>query len=118
VFPTPRALARSYMEPYIDYTGEVRAYAVVDLRVLGSYDWRLSTRNVWKVEQVLLDYPHRPIRLRPATVRRLREWYRRFRAAYPDLKPVAYPGRERWTPLPSACRAAEGLDVEGGPWRR
>jgi len=106
------------MEPYIDYTGEVRAYAVVDLRVLGQYDWRLSTKNVWKVEQVLLDYPHRPIRLPAPTVRRLRAWYRRFRATYPEVKPVAYQGRERWTPLPAACRAAEGLDVEGGPCGR
>ena len=42
--------------------GRVTGYAVVDLRTLGDYDWRLSERNVWKVERVLLDYPHRPIR--------------------------------------------------------
>ena len=34
VFGTARALARSYMEPYIDHTGGVRAYGVADLRVL------------------------------------------------------------------------------------
>jgi hypothetical protein len=117
-FRTARELARSYLEPYVDYSGDVRAYAVVDLRRLGTYDWRFSTKNMWKVEQMLLDYPHRPIRLPEAKVRRLRSWYRRFRAAYPELKPVAYPSRERWTELPAACRAAEGLDVEGGPWRR
>ena len=35
VFASARALASSYLEPYIDYSGDIRAYAVVDLRVLG-----------------------------------------------------------------------------------
>src|SRR5919198_5687386 len=61
LFATPRALALSYYEGYIDFTGRVKAYAVVDLRVLGDYDWRLSPKNVWKVEQLLLDWPHRKI---------------------------------------------------------
>jgi len=55
LFATPRALALSYFESYIDFTGRIKAYAVVDLRVLGNYDWRLSTKNVWKVEQMLLE---------------------------------------------------------------
>ena len=45
MFATPRALALSYFEPYIDFTGGVKGYAVVDLRVLGGYDWRLSERT-------------------------------------------------------------------------
>ena len=55
VFATPRALALSYQVPYVDFTGAIKAYAVVDLRVLGRYDWRLSTANLWKVEQMLLN---------------------------------------------------------------
>ena len=47
------------MDPYIDLTGRVTGYAVVDLRVMGNYDWRLADTNVWKVERMLLDYPHR-----------------------------------------------------------
>jgi len=116
VFASARALASSYLEPYIDFSGDIRAYAVVDLRVLGGYDWRLSTNNVWKVEQMLIDHPHRPLRLAAPRVRRLRAWYRRFREAYPGVKPVDYPGRERWTPLPAECRAGEGLTVPGDPW--
>ena len=42
VFATPRALALSYVDPYVDFTGRVTGYTVVDLRVLGDYDWRLS----------------------------------------------------------------------------
>ena len=63
VFRTARDLALSYVEPYVDFTGRITGYAVVDLGLLGSYDWRLSERSVWKVERLLLDYPHRPIRL-------------------------------------------------------
>ena len=61
IFATPRALALSYFDPYIDFTGRIKAYAVVDLRVLGDYDWRLSAKNVWKAETVLLEWPHRAI---------------------------------------------------------
>ena len=55
VFATPRALALSYFEGYIDFTGRIKAYAVVDLRVLGRYDWRLSASNIWKAERLLLE---------------------------------------------------------------
>jgi hypothetical protein len=101
VFATPRALAVSYLDPYIDFTGRITGYAVVDLRMLGDYDWRLSEQNVWKVERVLLDYPHRPIRSSDRRVDRLRARYRAFRARYPGRKPLEYRGREKWTELPS-----------------
>ena len=104
VFATPRALALSYVDPYIDFTGRVEAYAVVDLRVLGNYDWRLSDTNVWKVERLLLDWPHRRIR---SSDRRADWWrvrYRAFREAH-DYKPWKfYPRRDRWTPLPRDIR--------------
>ena len=63
VFRSLRRLAESYFEGFIDKTGCLQAYGVVDLRVLGSYNWRLSTGNVWKVERMLFDIPHRPIRV-------------------------------------------------------
>ena len=101
VFATPRALARSYMDPYVDFTGRVTGYVVVDIAALmGDYDWRLTDTNVWKVERVLLDHPHRPLASSGERVRRLRARYRAFRAAHPGRKPVFYRGRERWTPLP------------------
>lgn len=101
VFATPRALALSYVDPYIDFTGRVTAYAVVDLRVLGRYDWRLATTNVWKVEQILLDWPHRPLRMSDARAERWRARYRAFRAAH-GYKPWKwYGGRDRWSPLPA-----------------
>lgn len=102
VFATPRALALSYVDPYIDFTGRIKGYAVVDLRVaLGAYDWRLAETNVWKAEQVLLDWPHRRIRSSDRRIDALRRRYRAFRAAH-DYRPwKMYRGREAWTPLPA-----------------
>jgi hypothetical protein len=100
VFRTARDLALSYIEGYIDFTGRITGYAVVDLRILGDYDWRLSERNVWKVERVLLDHPHRPIRSSDARIERLRARYRAFKAQFPDRKPLYYAGMETWSELP------------------
>ena len=108
VFARPRDLALSYVDPYVDFTGRVTAYAVADLRDLGDYDWRLSERNVWKVERYLLEYPHRPIRTSDARFEKLRAAYRAFRAANPGRKPTDYRGRERWTELPSEFTKAKG----------
>lgn len=101
VFRTPRALAASYMDAYVDDTGRVQAFAVVNLaEEMGRYDWRLSERNVWKVEQMLIDYAHRPLTMSDARYRRLLANYRAFRAANDGLKPLYYRGRESWAPLP------------------
>jgi hypothetical protein len=101
VFATPRALALSYVDSYIDFTGRLTGYAVVDLRELGDYDWQLSETNIWKVERYLLEYPHRPIRSSDTRIDRLRRYYRAYRARYPHLKPIyCYEGRDAWTELP------------------
>ncbi len=100
VFARPRDLALSYVDPYIDFTGRITAYAVVDLGLLGDYDWRLATTNVWKVERFLLEYPHRSIRSSDQRIDRLRAWYRWYRAEHGRKPVVEYRGRERWTELP------------------
>ena len=95
VFATPRALALSYFDPYIDFTGRVTGYAVVDVaREMDPYDWRLADTNIWKVERMLLDRPHRRIESSNRRVNKLRDWYRAFRKAH-GRKPVSYRGRER-----------------------
>jgi hypothetical protein len=100
VFSSPRNLALSYVDPYVDFTGRITAYAVVDLRVMGTYDWRLSDKNVWKVERALLDWPHKPIHTSDRRVDRLRRRYREFMRRSHGRKPVYYKGRDRWTALP------------------
>jgi hypothetical protein len=100
LFATPRALALSYVESYVDLTGGIKAYAVVDLRVMGDYDWRLSEKNVWKVEQMLLDWPHRPLIPSREKIAAMRLRYRRFLDAHGYKPWKYYKGRERWTALP------------------
>ncbi len=99
VFRTLRQLALTYVDPYIDKTGCVKAYGAVDLRVLDPYDWRLSDGNVWKVERQLFEIPHRPIRVSRARVSRLRRRYFAFLEAHGGRKPVYY-DRRTWTPIP------------------
>jgi hypothetical protein len=100
-FRSPRALARSYYDGYVDYTGRLRGFGVADLRkTLPNYDWRLSDKNVWKVEEMLLEWPHRRIRTSRSRTARLRRRYREFRAAHGYKPWKYYKGRERWTELP------------------
>jgi hypothetical protein len=99
-FSTPRALALSYFDPYIDLTGRITGYVVVDLAaMMGDYDWRLAETNVWKVERMLLEYPHRRITSSDQRVNRLRQRYRDYLARF-GRKPIYYPRRDRWTELP------------------
>ena len=104
VFATPRALALSYFDGYIDFTGRIKAYAVVDLRVLAPYDWRLAEGNIWKVERMLLEWPHRRIASSDRRVDRLRRRYRAFRDAHGYKPWKYYRGRDRWTALPPEFR--------------
>jgi hypothetical protein len=85
VFRTSRALALSYVDAYVDYSGRIKGYAVADLRELGTYDWRFSPRSVWKAERFLLEYPHHRITPASGRTRALRQRYRAFRAAHDDM---------------------------------
>jgi hypothetical protein len=100
VFLTPKALARSYVDPYVDFTGRVTGYAVVDLRILGNYDWRLADTNVWKVERMLLEHAHRPLHSSDKRFEQLRARYVAFRQRHGGRKPLFYRGRDRWTEIP------------------
>ena len=104
VFRTLRDLALSYVEPYVDRTGAVKAYGAVDLRALGDYDWRIATHNVWKVERLLFEIPHRPIRTSRERIDRLRRRYVAYLDAHGGRKPLYY-DRRAWTALPQEYAA-------------
>lgn len=100
IFHTARALAMSYADPYVDHTGRVRGYGVMNLEAaMGRYDWRLASGNVWKVERMLIDCPHRRIRTSNARYTRLKIRYARYREQY-GHKPIYYANRHTWTPIP------------------
>jgi hypothetical protein len=101
-FRSPRALAKSYYDGYVDDTGRVKGFGLADMRTtMGGYDWRLSTKNVWKVEQMLIDLPHKKIRSSDRRYRQLLRKYKAYRAANNGRKPIYYRGREKWEPLPA-----------------
>jgi hypothetical protein len=99
VFRTPRALAMSYFDPYIDPTGCITGYALVDLRALGRYDWRFSPRNLRAVERFLVRIRHRRIKVSRRRVHEMRVRYNEYRAKF-GKKPLFYRGRETWTEIP------------------
>ena len=105
-FRSLRALARSYYDGYVDYTGRLKGFGLADLSTtLAGYDWRLSTKNVWKVERMLIDFPHKKIKSSDRRYRQLLKKYMEYRASHDDRKPVYYRGREKWEPLPQEFRS-------------
>jgi hypothetical protein len=102
VFRSPRTLAMSYVEGYVDYTGRLLGYGVCNLdEALPMYDWRFSTRNIWKVENLLIAWPHKKFKTSTRRYRALLKYYKEYRATHNDQKPWRHlRGRETWTPLP------------------
>jgi len=102
LYASPRALARSYYDPYVDYTGRVKGFGVANLNdALPDYDWRLTKRNAWKVERMLIDWPHKKFATSIRRYRVLLRKYRAYRLANDDRKPIYYRGRDKWEPLPA-----------------
>lgn len=97
VFRGIRDLVWSYFDPYVDFTGRITGYQLVDLRVLGNYDWRLARTNVWKVENYLIEIPHRALRSSDDRYRRLLARFRDYKRRHPTGPVVEiYRNRERW----------------------
>ena len=101
VFRSLRDLARSYSAPFIDTTGRVKGYGLLDLRTLPTGQWRLARGNVFHVEDALNANAHHRL---PTPEREHRHWKARFDAwweahgrpahewpAFPD-----YPHRDAW----------------------
>ena len=97
VFRGIRDLVWSYFDPYVDLTGRITGYQLVDLRALGRYDWRLALTNIWKVEKYLLEIPHRRLRSSDRRYLRLLARFREYRKRH-RRGPVVeiYRNRQRW----------------------
>jgi hypothetical protein len=101
VFRSPRALAMSYVDGYVDYTGRLLGYGVCNLaEALPDYDWRLTTKNVWKVENLLIKWPHKKFKTSTARYRAVKKYYVEYREKYGDKPWRHLRGRDQWTPLP------------------
>ena len=96
VFRRVRDLVMSYVDPYVDRSGRIIGYAVADLDELGTYDWRLSEKNVWKVERYLQEIPHREIRTSEKRYQQNLKRYHRFHDRYPGRSPDYFRTRSIW----------------------
>jgi hypothetical protein len=99
-FRSVRALAMSYIDEYVDATGCIEGYAYVDLRKLPGINWRFSEKNLWRLQQALIDLPHKRIRVPRRRLKRMRSKYLAYREAHGGKKPLFYRGRKNWTELP------------------
>ena len=97
VFRSIRDLVWSYFDPYVDLTGRITGYQLVDLRVLDGYDWRLASTNIWKVENYLIEIPHRRLRSSNRRYLSLLARFRDYRRRHPRGPVVEiYRGRQHW----------------------
>ena len=71
VYRSLRDLAWSYFDPYVDQSGMITAYQLVNLDDSKS-PWRFSKRHVWKAENYLLEIKHRKLKASKARHERLK----------------------------------------------
>ncbi len=86
VFRTLKALAQSYIEPYIDKSGRIKAFQIADLDEMGA-NWRASTQNVFKIENFLIELPHQKLITPERTYQRC---FKNYKAIGPILKGPSY----------------------------
>ena len=96
VYRSLRALALSYFDPFVDFTGRLKGYGVTNLYDLGNYDWRFSPRKMTKIENHLREMPHNPIRSSDARYEKLLARFRQYKKRYPDRSPGYYDNRSTW----------------------
>jgi hypothetical protein len=96
VYRSLRDLAWSYFDPFVDFSGRLKGYAVTSLYSLGDYDWRFSPRNMRKIEDHLRAIPHRQMRSSDARYQKLLARYHRYKKRFPDRSPSYYDSRARW----------------------
>ena len=96
VYRSLRQLAMSYVDPYVDGSGRIMAYGVLDLRTLRRVNWRLSSRNVWAVEQALIEMPHKRLKTSDRRYRAMLRRYLAFREQHPDRPATFYASRRHW----------------------
>jgi hypothetical protein len=74
-FKNLKALVMSYYEPFVHReTAKIVGYSLVNLNDSGT-DWRFSKRNLWKLEQFVVNSTHTPL---PTSDRLQQKHYRRL----------------------------------------
>lgn len=74
IYESPRHLAQSYLDPYVDKSGRITAYQCFHLDETQT-NWRNAKGNVWPAETYLLKAKHSPINISEPRYRRLKKNY-------------------------------------------
>jgi len=85
IYRSVRDLAWSYVDPFVDKTGRVKGYGVLDLS--DTPRWRASRGHVWDVERRLYAMPHEKLRASDARHRRVKARYLAWKEKHPDREP-------------------------------
>jgi len=93
VYRSLRQLVMSYVDPYVDGSGRILGYGVLDLRTLRHTNWRLSARNVWAVERALIEMPHEKLKTSDRRYATMLRQYLAFRKKHPDRPATFYANR-------------------------
>jgi phosphatidylserine/phosphatidylglycerophosphate/cardiolipin synthase-like enzyme len=96
VYRSLRDLAWSYFDPFVDFSGRLKGFAVTNLYDLGDYDWRFSPRNMSRIEDHLRTIPHREMRSSDRRYEKLLARYHRYKKRFPDRSPSYYDSRPKW----------------------
>jgi hypothetical protein len=96
VYRSLRDLAWSYFDPFVDFSGRLKGYALTSLYELGDYDWRFSPRHMRKIEDHLRAIPHQQMRSSEERYQKLLTRYHRYKKRYPDRSPSYYDSRTKW----------------------
>ena len=96
IFRNLRQLVWSYFDPYVDMTGRITGYGLTNLYDLGNYDWRFSSRNLWKVENHLREIPHKPLKSSDRRYQQLFKRYKEFRKVHTNGSPNYFDNRGEW----------------------
>lgn len=96
IYRSLRQLVMSYVDPYVDGSGRILGYGVLDLRTLRRTNWRLSERNVWAVEQALIEMPHTKLKTSDRRYHAMLRQYLAFRTKHPDRPATFYANRHEW----------------------
>jgi hypothetical protein len=96
VYRSLRQLVMSYVDPYVDGSGRILGYGVLDLRTLRRANWRLSSRNVWEVERALIAMPHTALKTSDRRYEAMLRRYLAFREKHPDRPATFYANRHEW----------------------
>ena len=96
VYRSLRDLAWSYFDPFVDFSGRLKGYGLMNLYELGNYDWRFSSRKMLKVEDYLRAMPHKRLYSSEERYEKLLARYREFKQRYPERSPGYYDSRANW----------------------